>query len=364
VTGASASIALGQLTFLTNGFNQTSTAADGATSQPRGLSAVGGQLYVADTSNHRVLVFKTPLQAGALPVRVYGQPNETLALANSGGTASATTLDAPRGVFSDGIHLFIADTGNNRVLMFDATSNSSSASLVLGQSSFAGTTANEGGPGASTLQQPSDAYFDGTRLWVADTGNHRVLVWNALPTSNGQAADVVIGQASFAAVLPNQGGGAASASSLDFPAAIEAVGGVVYVADSGNNRVVSYSTPPVSNGASANGVLGQANLVSRLAATSPVDLTKLAGPVGLTADDENLYVVDRDLARAVVYRVGTIKSSAPAFLSLSSAGGLSLSGPGGIAVERTPFFTSRVYFGDTGHNQIAIVNGVSRLATP
>ncbi len=363
-TGASASFALGQLAFLTNGFNQTSTAADGATSQPRGLFAVDSQLYVADTNNHRVLVFKTPLVVGEEPARVYGQPNETLALANSGGPASATTLNAPRGVFSDGAHLFIADTGNNRVLAFDATSSSATASLVLGQSSFAGIAANQGGPGASTLDQPSGVYFDGTRLWVADTGNHRVLVWNALPTSNGQAADLVLGQTSFAAALPNGGGVAASASTLAFPAAIEVVGGIVYVADSGNNRVVSYSTAPTSNGASADGVLGQPNLSSRLAAISPVDLTLLAGPVGLAADDENLYVVDRDLARALVYRIGTIKSAAPAFLSLSSAGGLSLAGPGGIAVERTPFFTSRVYFGDTGHSEIALASGVSRLSTP
>jgi hypothetical protein len=248
--------------------------------------------------------------------------------------------------------------------MFDAKSTSSAASLVLGQSGFTGTQANGGGAGASTLQEPSGVYFDGIRLWVADTGNHRVLVWNALPKSNGQPADVVLGQASFGAVLPNRGVAAASASSLSFPAAVASANGVVYIADSGNNRVVSYSTPPKSNGAAADGVLGQANLTSRLAATSPVDLTQLAGPVGLATDDENLYVVDRDLARALVYRLGTIKSAAPGFLSLSAAGGLSLTGPGGVAVERTPFFTSRVYFGNTGASQVVLVDGVTRLSTP
>jgi hypothetical protein len=364
VTGASASIVLGQLNFLTNGFNQSSTAANGATSAPRGLSAVDGKLYVADTNNHRVLEFGTPLVAGEAPSLVYGQPNGTLALPNSGGVASASTLDAPRGVFSDGIHVFIADTGNNRVLVSSAASKSTSATLVLGQSGFTETAANAGGASAKTMQAPTGVYYDGTRLWVADTGNHRVLVWNSIPTSNGKAADLVLGQASFADVLPNRGGAAPSASTLSFPAAIESVGGVVYIADTGNNRVVSFTAIPKSNGASANGVLGQPNLTSRLAATLPVDLTELAGPVGLTADDENLYVVDRDLSRALVYRVGTIKSAAPAAISISSAGGLSLSGPGGIAAERTPYFTSRVYLADTGHNDVAIVSSVSRLATP
>jgi hypothetical protein len=214
------------------------------------------------------------------------------------------------------------------------------------------------------MQEPSGVYFDGTRLWVADTGNHRVLLWNKLPTSNGQPADVVLGQPSFAGVLPNQGGSSATAKTMSFPTAIQASNGVVYIADSGNNRVLSYSSVPTASGASANGVLGQPNLTSRLAATSPVDLTTLAGPVGLAADAENLYVVDRDLSRALVYHVGTLKSGAAAFLALGAAGGLSLSGPGGIAVETTPYFNSEVYVGNTGGNDVAIVTGVTRLVTP
>jgi hypothetical protein len=75
-------------------------------------------------------------------------------------------------------------------------------------------------------------------------------------------------------------------------------------------------------------------------------------------------VVDRELSRALVYHVGTLKSGAPAFLALGAAGGLSISGPGGIAVETTPYFNSEVYVGNTGGNNIAIVTGVTRLITP
>jgi NHL repeat len=361
-TGASASIAMGQLTFVTNGFNQASTAAGGVTSLPRGLSVADGQLYVADSGNHRVLVFPSPLSAGELPSKVFGQPNGTLALSNSGGAPSASTLSGPRGVFSDGTHVFIADTENNRVLVYET--GSSSASLVLGQSTFTAVAANAGGASASTMQEPSGIYFDGVRLWVADTGNHRVLLWNELPKTKGQPADVVIGQPNFGSVLPNQGGSAASATTMAFPADIRSSGGVVYIADSGNNRVTSYSSVPKTNGARADGVLGQPNLASRIAANSPVDLTTLAGPVGLAVDAENLYVVDRDLARALVYHLGTLRSGAPAFLSLSSAGGLLLSGPGGVAAESTPYFNSRVYLSNTGSNEVAIVSGVTRLVSP
>ena len=33
------------------------------------------------------------------------------------------------------------------------------------------------------------------KLVVTDSENHRVLIWNALPTANGQPADLVLGQA-------------------------------------------------------------------------------------------------------------------------------------------------------------------------
>lgn len=363
-TGAPAALVLGQLSFLTNSFNQSSAAAKGATSGPHGLSVANGQLYVADTSNNRLLVFKTPLTSGEAPTRVYGQPNGTLALPNAGGSPSASTLNGPQGVFCDGTNLIVADTANNRVLLYQATAAGIAATVVLGQSSFGTIAANAGGPSAGTMNGPTGVYYDGKSLWVADTGNNRVLVWKSLPSSNGQLADFVLGQTSFTAVAPNLGGAAATAGSLSFPAAILAAGGVVYIADSGNNRVVSYSTPPTSNGASANGVLGQSDLTSRIAATSPTDLTRLAGPVGLATDVENLYVDDRDLARVVVYRIGTIASSAPGALVIGQVGGLTLRGPGGVAVERTPYFTSRVYIADSGDNDVAIVGGVSRLAGP
>jgi sugar lactone lactonase YvrE len=361
-TGAAAAVVLGQPTFATNGFNQTSIAADGVTSQPRGIALANNKVYVADTSNHRVLVLTTPVTAGQQPVRVYGQPNGTLALANSGGAPSAHTLDGPQGVFADASHLIVADTSNNRVLVYDPNGAGNDASLVLGQADFSTTTVNAGGPSASSMQGPTAAYSDGTSLWVGDTGNHRVLVWRTFPTSNGQPADLVLGQASFSGVLPNRGAGAASASSLAFPSGVVVVNGTLYVADTGNNRVVSFSTPPVASGAAADGVLGQADLRSRQAAILSGDLAHLAGPAALATDGENLYVADRDLGRVVVYEVGTIASSAPAFFVIGSVGAPSLAGPRGIAVERTPYFTSRLYVGDTGDNQVVVVQSVSRLA--
>jgi hypothetical protein len=362
VTGAAAASVLGQPSLLTNGFDQTSAAANGVTAQPSGVALAGGNLYVADSSNNRVLVLATPAMPGQAAARVYGQPNSTLALPNAGGSPSASTLKGPKGVFADGAHVIISDTANNRVLVYDATATTTTASLVLGQAGFATNAANAAGASAATMQGPTAAYSDGTSLWVGDTGNHRVLVWKTFPVASGQAADLVIGQPSPSAVLPNQGLGAASAASLSFPSGVVSVGGVLYIADTGNNRVVSFSTPPAVTGAAADGVLGQADLVSRAAGATASDLAHMAGPVALTSDGENLYVVDRDLGRVLVFDVGTVASAAPALLFIGGATGVPLSAPQGIAAERTPFFTSRLYVSDTGNNQVALVASVSRLA--
>ena len=50
-------------------------------------------------------------------------------------------------------------------------------------------------------------------IYVADTGNNRVLMWESLPTSNGASADSVLCQEDFLGNQPNLGTGVASASS-------------------------------------------------------------------------------------------------------------------------------------------------------
>ncbi len=362
-TGASAALVLGQVSLLTNGFNQSSDASNGVTSMPHGLATSGDQLYIADTGHSRVLVMSSPVASGNEPVAIYGQPNGSLALPNAGGAASATTLNEPRGVYLDGSHVLVADTANHRVLVYPQ-GGGATAVLVLGQPDFTSVTANAGGPGAATMQSPAGVYSDGESLWVADTGNHRVLGWSAFPSTNGQPADVVVGQASFSAVLGNHGGADASATSLSLPSDVKVVHGALYIADSGNNRVLSYATLPTGAGAAADGVLGQPTLTSRVAAVVSTDLTLLAGPAALASDPQNLYVADRDLGRVVAYRLGTLASGGPAAFALGPAGGLELAGPSGVAAQRTGLFRSQLYVSNMAGNDIDVLASVDRLAAP
>jgi sugar lactone lactonase YvrE len=362
VTGAAADLVLGQPTFVNGEFDNSVAPSAGGAARPRGLAVNGGQLFTAEADYNRVVVTSAPPVAGGGTVRIYGQPSETVYLPNSGGAASASTLDSPRGVFADAVHVLIADTSNNRVLVFDRASGSTAASLVLGQSDFASTQVNAGGVvSASTLSAPQGIYSDGTRLYVADTGNNRVLVWNAFPMASGQAADLVMGQADFASLLVNQGG-QPSATSLSSPTAVDVVSGRLYIADSGNNRVVTFSALPVAAGGAADGVLGQADLTTRTPGSVITNVLTLAGPVQVVDDGEQLYVCDRDLGRVVAYALdGTGHALAPELAF--PLGIATLSGPDGLAVERTPLFTSRLYVSSTSANVVDVLEGVSRLAS-
>src|SRR5208282_2079126 len=81
------------------------------------------------------------------------------------------------------------------------------------------------------------------RVYVSDYNNNRVLGWNDVATlTNGETADLVIGQPDFTSSAPNNGG--ESASTLDLPQGVVVDGsGNLYVADFGNNRVLEYNTP-------------------------------------------------------------------------------------------------------------------------
>src|SRR5436190_11248773 len=86
--------------------------------------------------------------------------------------------------------------------VFAYTTNMS-ASVVVGQSDF---TTNNTGTTSSTLNGPRGVAICNGKLIVVDINNNRVLIWNSIPTSNNQAADVVVGQPNFTSSTANNGG--------------------------------------------------------------------------------------------------------------------------------------------------------------
>lgn len=175
---------------------------------------------------------------------------------------------APRGVCMADGRLLVSDTGQNRVFIWNKipTAMYASPDVVLGQSVATDTGRNAGqATAASTLLYPSGLWSDGKRLVVADAWNHRVLIWHTMPQQHGQPADVVIGQPDMASNLPNvQGlGSAPSGRSLYWPYGVFVQEGRLFVADTGNRRVLVYEQLPDAHFAAADFVIGKPDMHTR-----------------------------------------------------------------------------------------------------
>ena len=178
-------------------------------------------------------------------------------------------LLAPRGVYIAAGMLFVSDTGQNRVFIWKKLplgQPQAAPDVVLGQQEIQHTGRNGGtSVSGSTLMYPSGIWSDGKRLVVADAWNHRVLIWHSMPERHGQAADVVVGQPDFSGNQPNVYGIGAlpSAQSLNWPYGVYVHEDRLFVADTGNRRVLVYNALPVKNGQSADHVLGKPSFEER-----------------------------------------------------------------------------------------------------
>ena len=179
------------------------------------------------------------------------------------------------------------------VTVLTAATGDNIADAVLGQIDFSHNGINN--PGAASLNSPSQMAVDlNDSLYVVDGANSRILGWlDATSFTNGQPADIEIGQPDFQTTLCN--GGGESASSLCQPGgvAVDSVGNL-YVADTSNNRVLEYTQPftqTVGTVFAANLVFGQGGSFTQAACAQTA--TGLCYPQGLASDsNDNLYVAD------------------------------------------------------------------------
>ena len=177
-------------------------------------------------------------------------------------------LLAPRGVAINNGMLFVSDTGQNRVFIWHEIPDTEfrEPDIILGQVQIADAGRNAGGEvTANSLQYPSGLWSDGQKLIVADAWNHRILIWNSLPTKNGQAADIVLGQPNFSSNEVNVHGISSDPTnrSMHWPYGVFSDGTRLWVADTGNRRILLYDSIPSDNFASADKVIGQPDFNTR-----------------------------------------------------------------------------------------------------
>lgn len=287
VTHQAARLVIGQTNFTEQDPESSRTVLGGA----GGIAIAADRLFVADGNrvgatplNHRVLIYndlggfvpapdREPRQDGTCPACVgvpdvvVGQPDfETLLPSNSTDIdAEFDTRDGmrnPTAVASDGRVLAVADTDNNRVLIWSniPSRNGERSSVVVGQpdhDEIAPNTTREG------LRGPQGVWIDGGRLFIADTLNSRILIYNSIPDDDGEPADIVVGQPDFETRhIPDftRLDGKASARDLFDPVSVTVKDGRMFVTDLGHHRVLIYNTIPTANYPRADVVVGQPDM--------------------------------------------------------------------------------------------------------
>ncbi len=266
---------------------------------PRGAALGGpdGPLFVTDTGHHRLLIWKKRPETDHAPADlIIGQPDFFREGRNARGEPSASTLNVPTGVAASGDALAVADSWNHRVLIWRGLprENSRPADVVLGQADFYATRANRGAEaGPHTLNWCYGVAIADGRLIVCDTGNRRVLVWNEIPDRNGAPADLVLGQTRMDCRDEN-GGRGVDAGGMRWPHAAAMVAGRLVIADAGDNRLMAWNAMPRENGAPCDFVIGQSSAEGadhNRAAYWP-DAASLNMPYGCAATPEGLAVAD------------------------------------------------------------------------
>ncbi len=175
-TNTTADKVFGQAGVFTNGICNNGGITANSLCNPHGVVAVGTAVFVADLSNNRVLEYTSPLTTNTTADSVFGQGGLfTINTCNNGGI-TADSLCAPRWVAFGGNNLFVADTSNNRVLKYNSPlTTNTTADRVFGQGGQFG----QGGCktlSAYSLCTPDGVALDaGNNLYIGDATSNRVL---------------------------------------------------------------------------------------------------------------------------------------------------------------------------------------------
>ena len=339
------------------GDNGPATAAE--LDSPAGLALdAAGDLYIADTHNHRVREVAAAT-GNIVTVAGTGIPG----FSGDNHPATAAQLDLPTAIAIDaGGNLYVADTDNHRVRRISASLGVISTIAGNGVEGFAG---DNGQAGAASIDSPNGLAVDAVgNLCIADTHNGRVRQVSAatgiITTVAGSSASQTFGG----------DGGAAAVAGLALPRGltIDAAGNL-YIADSANQRVRRISTLGTITTVAGQGTEtfagdGTPAITASLDAPRAVAIS----PTGLLtlSDSQNHRIRQLDAQPAPgpdIHTIAGVGVASPELLSLSGASVVSYgSGTVTATVSSTTNATGSVTFVDTSGGAILTVGTTSLIA--
>ena len=236
----------------------------------QGVAAdVVGNLYIADTENHRI----RKVDAGGKITTVVG--NGSAGYNGDGISATSAMLNRPYGVAVDAAgNLYIADTWNSRIRKVDS---SGKITTVVGNGSAG--YSGDGGPATSArLNVPFDVVVDAAgNLYINDNSRIRKV-------NSGGIITTVAGNGGY--IYNGDGIPATSAGLNPQGMALDAAGNL-YIADSSNHRIRK-----VDSGGIITTVVGNGS-PSSIGDGGPATSAMIASPKGVAVDRAgNLYIAD------------------------------------------------------------------------
>jgi sugar lactone lactonase YvrE len=162
------------------GFNGDSSAVNAASALFRAPTGVAvdsaGSIYVADTGNHKIRKIFTS-GANLQIITLVSRGAVRSGFTGDGGNAISARASSPTDVAVDSSgNLYIIDRGNNRIrkVTKGATDDTSVINTVINSQGTIGFS-GDGGPGLNAaLGLPFHLVLSGTMLYLADTGNNRI----------------------------------------------------------------------------------------------------------------------------------------------------------------------------------------------
>ena len=303
--------------------------------RPGEIYVEGGHLYIADRGNNRVRRVDT---GTGIITTVAGTGNE--GFSGDGRPATETCLDGPGAVFVDQAgHLYIADTGNQRIRRVDGATGIIASVAGAGRDGFSG----DGGPATrASLNYPGGIFVDGAgNLYIVDTFNSCI-----------RRVDGVTGTITTVVGKPNRGFvdffSPQSACHLEVAKRLMAtVAGqdAEGFSDHGGPATQAYLARP--SGVSIDAAGGP----DFLGDGGPATQAHL-GPFGMSVDGAgNLYIVD-----TFNNRIRRVDAETGIITTVAGTGEEGFSGDEGPAIEAVLSYPGGVYVDGSGHLYIADTN--------
>ena len=182
-------------------------------SRPSGVTTNSTHIFVADRGNDRIQIFD--IEGNYVgQFGFHSSAIEFVTKPSDGG------FNSPQGITTNSTHIFVSDTDNHRVQVFDIDGN------YVAQ--FGGTGTGYGGSGSGEFNYPRGITTTSTHIYVADSQNHRVQVFDIDGNYVAQ-----FGSSGF------------DNREFGYPAGIITNSTHIFVADNFNNQIQIFKLPSI-----------------------------------------------------------------------------------------------------------------------